>query len=156
MEGVPELVGGVPVMPRGPWGSDPVVEPLRPAAAAAWLAEWPRSFLHWAAHHVEDDGSHGGPVDLVLRRSCDRVYGSGRDETYSSQHGRWWTTSFLHLGRNRQFESEGYPQVAALPIDWRSARQLVVDLHGPYADAGYPDPPSTMWHRYDTYHRPWK
>ncbi len=65
-----------------------------------------------------------------------------------------WTDS-LRLGRDIQFEANGYRQVTARPIDWRTARQLVIDLHGPDADAGYPGPPDTMSHRYRSRRRPW-
>ena len=151
VDSVPELVGGA-VVPPASAAHGAVAQPVRPATAAAWLDEWPRWYLHWAAHFA--DGPGDGPPDMVLRRSSDPY--DRRDQKYGSHTRRWWPTRYLHLGRDGQFEANGYRQVAAQPVDWRTARQLVVDLYGCHADAGYPDPPSRMSHRYDTYRRPWK
>lgn len=148
---VPELVGGA-VVPPARQAHNTVVVPVRPAVTAAWLAEWPRWWLHWAAHFA--DGPRDGPPETVLRRSSDPY--DRRDQSFESHTSRWCRTSYLHLGRDLVCEADGYTQVVAQPIDWRAAHELVADLYGPYVDDGYPDPPSRMSHRYDTYHRPWK
>ena len=92
---------------------------------------------------------------MVIRRRCDALNVGGTAEKYSPHSHRWRWTDSLRLGRDIQFEANGYRQVTARPIDWRTARQLVLDLHGPDADAGYPRPPEPMTHRYRSRRHPW-